>query len=35
MISGMFGHEIKDGYIPGEDPILDSVLNDMDISYEL
>ena len=35
MISGMFGHEIKDGYIPGEDPILDAVLNDMDISYEL
>lgn len=30
----MFGHEIKTGYIEGEDPILDAVLNDLDVSYD-
>ncbi len=29
----MFGHEIKTGYIAGEDPILDAVLNDLNVSY--
>lgn len=33
ILGSLFGHEIKDGYIPGQDPILDAVLNDMDISY--
>ncbi len=33
-IAGSFlGYKLKKGYIPGEDPILDAVLNDMDISY--
>lgn len=33
--SKFFGHKLKDGYVVGEDPILDAVLNDLDISYEL
>lgn len=28
----LYGHNLRDGYIIGEDPILDAVLNDMDIS---
>lgn len=31
----LFGHRIKDGYIEGEDKILDAVLNDFNVSYEL
>ncbi len=31
----MFGHELKDGYIVGENPILDIVLQDYDISHEV
>lgn len=30
-----FGHHIKDGYTRGEDPILDLVLDDFNISYEV
>ncbi|MEN0007086.1 MAG: DUF4294 domain-containing protein, partial [Bacteroidota bacterium] len=30
----MFGHRLKHGYIEGEDPILDAVLQDLDVSYE-
>lgn len=30
-----FGHHLRQGYIPGEDPILDIVLEDFDISYTL
>ena len=30
-----YGHHLKEGYHPGEDIILDAVLNDMDVSYEL
>ena len=30
-----YGHRLKDGYTPGEDPILDAVINDLDISYEV
>ena len=29
----MYGYNLKEGYIPGKDPILDAVLNDFDISY--
>lgn len=29
----LFGHNIKDGYIDGEDRILDAVLNDFNVSY--
>ncbi len=32
--SRFFGHKLKDGYIRGEDEILDAVLDDLDISYE-
>ena len=32
-VGKLYGHNLKDGYIIGEDPILDAVLNDMDISY--
>jgi len=31
----LFGHHIKDGYVKGDDKILDAVLNDFDVSYEL
>jgi hypothetical protein len=33
-MASMYGHRLKEGYIPGEDPILDAVLNDLNISYE-
>ena len=33
--AGMFGHKLKKGYIPGQDPVLDAVLNDLDISYQI
>lgn len=33
--AGMFGHRLKKGYIPGQDPVLDAVLNDLDISYKI
>ncbi|MEL6943998.1 MAG: DUF4294 domain-containing protein [Bacteroidota bacterium] len=31
--SKFFGHRLKDGYVRGEDHILDAVLDDLDISY--
>jgi hypothetical protein len=34
-LASMWGHKLKEGYIPGEDPIMDIVLNDMDISHKL
>lgn len=30
----LFGHELKDGYLRGEDKILDAVLDDFNVSYE-
>ncbi len=30
-----YGYQLKDGYIPGEDHILDAVLQDFNISYRL
>lgn len=33
--SKFFGHKLKEGYVPGDDPILDAVLNDLDISHDL
>lgn len=33
--ASMYGHKLKEGYIPGDDPIMDIVLNDMDISHKL
>jgi len=35
-IAGKFyGYNLKDGYTPGEDPILDMVLGDLNISYDI
>ncbi|GJM31203.1 MAG: hypothetical protein DHS20C18_02040 [Saprospiraceae bacterium] len=34
-IGKLFGHNLREGYTPGTDLILDAVLNDMDISYDL
>ena len=34
-MGGLFGHDLKEGYVEGNDPILDAVLKDMNISYEL
>ena len=34
-IGKLYGYNLKDGYIPGEDEILDAVLNDFNISYDL
>jgi len=31
----LYGHRLKDGYVRGEDSILDLVLDDIDISYEV
>lgn len=31
----LFGHRIKEGYVRGNDRILDAVLDDFDVSYEL
>jgi hypothetical protein len=31
----LFGHSIRDGYIDGEDKILDAVLDDFDVSYDV
>lgn len=31
----LFGHSIKDGYIDGEDRILDAVLDDFNVSYDM
>lgn len=32
--SRFYGYRLKEGYIPDQDPILDAVLEDLDISYE-
>ncbi|HMR44139.1 MAG TPA: hypothetical protein PKC40_09905, partial [Saprospiraceae bacterium] len=30
-----YGHQLKEGYIIGQDPILDIVLEDFDVSYSI
>jgi uncharacterized protein DUF4294 len=30
----LYGYDLKEGYIPGDDPIMDAILQDFDISYE-
>lgn len=35
LIGGLYGHDLKEGYIEGQDPVLDAVLNDLDISYDV
>lgn len=32
-IGSLYGHKLKEGYLQGEDPIMDAVLNDMDLVY--
>ncbi|NRB63608.1 MAG: DUF4294 domain-containing protein [Saprospiraceae bacterium] len=34
-LGSLYGHHLKDGYTRGDDPILDMVLDDIDISYEV
>lgn len=34
-LSRFYGYRLKEGYIVGDDPILDAVLEDFDISYKL
>ncbi|HMQ46355.1 MAG TPA: DUF4294 domain-containing protein [Saprospiraceae bacterium] len=34
-LGSFYGHKLKDGYVEGEDPILDAVLQDMDVSYQV
>ncbi len=33
-VGKIFGHNIKEGYIPGNDPVLDMVLDDFDVAYK-
>lgn len=32
-IGSLYGHKLKEGYLEGEDPIMDAVLNDMNLVY--
>jgi len=34
-VGSLYGHNLKEGYIEGQDPVLDAVLNDLDVSYEV
>ena len=34
-MSKLFGHNLKDGYVEGDDMILDAVLDDFDVSYQV
>lgn len=34
-LGSFYGHNLKEGYVAGKDPILDAVLNDLDVSYEV
>ena len=34
-LGGIYGHKLKHKYTIGEDPILDAVLDDFDVSYDL
>lgn len=34
-LSRAYGYKLKEGYIRGKDPILDAVLDDLDVSYEI
>ena len=33
-LASMYGHQLTEGYVQGRDPILDAVLNDLNISYQ-
>lgn len=32
-VGKLYGHDLKEGYIEGQDPVLDAVLNDLDVSF--
>lgn len=34
-LGGFYGHKLKDKYTIGDDPILDAVLDDFDVSYDV
>ena len=34
-VGKLYGYDLKEGYIPGQDPILDAVLQDFEITYEV
>lgn len=34
-VGKLFGHDLKEGYTPGKDRILDMVLDDFDVSYKV
>lgn len=34
-VGKLYGYNLKDGYIPGEDKILDAILQDFDISHQI
>jgi len=34
-LGSLYGHKLKDGYQAGKDPILDAVLNDLDVSFDI
>ena len=33
-LSRFYGYRLKEGYVPGQDPLMDAVLQDFDVSYE-
>lgn len=33
-VGKLWGYDLKEGYTPGDDPIMDAILQDFDISYE-
>lgn len=35
VVGDLYGHDLKEGYIEGQDPVLDAVLNDLDVSYDM
>ena len=35
IVGGLYGYDLKQGYIEGDDPILDAVLQDFDISHKI
>ena len=33
-LSRFYGYRLREGYVPGQDPIMDAVLQDFDVSYD-
>ena len=34
-VGKLYGYDLKEGYVPGDDPIMDAILQDFDISYDI